>query len=212
MQDHGSRVGRQPVHPPWSLPFRYPARATLTGDSGVLADPAILLPRRPLHPPEQRDAERSNRVGGNEVGSSLQKLDTGRPRSRRLGASPRKGVNENAVPPIPRTPPRLLWGRLSRRTFSTHWSSFLFGDQRLQFLPLPNRRSPRVGCCMCAGFTGSVAGGFTAGAFSALRREPSFYQGLGGPLLRLALQGCIASVGGLGREGPDQSRSGCCPL
>ena len=34
---------------------------------------------------------------------------------------------------------------------------------------------------------------FTAVAFSAPAREPSFYLGLRGPSLRSALQGCIAS-------------------
>ena len=39
---------------------------------------------------------------------------------------------------------------------------------------------------------------FTAVAFSALEREPSFYLGLCGPSLRSALQGCIAFEWGLG--------------
>ena len=41
-----------------------------------------------------------------------------------------------------------------------------------------------------------------ASAFSARRREPSFYQGLNGPLLRSALQGGIAYPRGLGLAGP----------
>ena len=45
----------------------------------------------------------------------------------------------------------------------------------------------------------------TAAAFSARRREPSFYQGLSiGPSLRSALQGRIAYPWGLGPGGPAQ--------
>jgi hypothetical protein len=52
----------------------------------------------------------------------------------------------------------------------------------------------------------------TAGSFSAQKREPSFYRGLFGPLLRSALQGGIAYPRGLGPEGPDQKSNGCSPL
>jgi hypothetical protein len=53
---------------------------------------------------------------------------------------------------------------------------------------------------------------FTAAAFSARGRERSFYQGLGGPWLRSALQGGIAYPGGLGLGGPAQKSNGCSPL
>jgi len=45
---------------------------------------------------------------------------------------------------------------------------------------------------------------FTAVAFSAGGREPSFYLGLCGPLLRSALQGGIAYPWGLRPKGPAQ--------
>jgi hypothetical protein len=45
---------------------------------------------------------------------------------------------------------------------------------------------------------------FTAVAFSAPEREPSFYLGLCGPSLRSALQGGIAYPGGLRPKGPAQ--------
>ena len=53
---------------------------------------------------------------------------------------------------------------------------------------------------------------FTAVAFSALEREPSFYLGLCGPSLRSALQGCIAFEWGLGLSAPAHGVYGCCPL
>jgi hypothetical protein len=55
-------------------------------------------------------------------------------------------------------------------------------------------------------------GSIAADLFSAREREPSFYRGLWGPLLRSALQGGIAYSGGLGPEGPDQKSNGCSPL
>ncbi len=53
---------------------------------------------------------------------------------------------------------------------------------------------------------------FTADSFSAWEREPSFYQGLSGPLLRSALPGGIAYSWGLRPEGRDQNFRGCSPL
>jgi len=58
----------------------------------------------------------------------------------------------------------------------------------------------------------SIPDDVTAGAFSARKREQSFYRGLMGPSLRSALQGGIAYPGGLGPEGPDQKFNGCSPL
>ena len=53
---------------------------------------------------------------------------------------------------------------------------------------------------------------FTAVAFSAPEREPSFYLGLCGPSLRSALQGCIAFGWGLGLSAPAHGVYGCSPL
>jgi len=53
---------------------------------------------------------------------------------------------------------------------------------------------------------------FTAVAFSAGGREPSFYLGLCGPSLRSALQGGITYPGGLRPKGPAQHFNGCSPL
>ena len=55
-------------------------------------------------------------------------------------------------------------------------------------------------------------GDLPALAFSAGGREPSFYLGLCGPLLRSVLQGGIAYPGGLRPTGPAQQFNGCSPL
>ena len=52
----------------------------------------------------------------------------------------------------------------------------------------------------------------TAVTFSTRRREPSFYLGLCGPLLRSALQGGIAYDEGLGLVDPAHGGYGCSPL
>ena len=49
-------------------------------------------------------------------------------------------------------------------------------------------------------------------AFSAGEREPSFYLGLCGPLLRSVHQGGITYPGGLRPTGPAQQFNGCSPL
>ena len=61
-------------------------------------------------------------------------------------------------------------------------------------------------------FSAVRPGDFPASAFSAREREPSFYLGLGGPLLRSVHQGGIAYPGGLRPTGPAQKFNGCSPL
>ena len=55
-------------------------------------------------------------------------------------------------------------------------------------------------------------GDLPALAFSAGEREPSFYLGLCGPLLRSVHQGGIAYPGGLRPKGPAQKFNGYAPL
>jgi hypothetical protein len=65
-----------------------------------------------------------------------------------------------------------------------------------------------VGCR----FSARRPGDLPALAFSAGRREPSYYLGLCGPLLRSVRQGGIAYPGGLRPKGPAQKFNGCSPL
>ena len=65
-----------------------------------------------------------------------------------------------------------------------------------------------VGCR----FSARRPGDLPALAFSAREREPSFYLGLCGPLLRSVHQGGIAYPGGLRPTGPAQNSNGCSPL
>ena len=65
-----------------------------------------------------------------------------------------------------------------------------------------------VGCR----FSARRPGDLPALAFSAGRREPSYYLGLCGPLLRSVHQGGIAYPGGLRPVGPAQQKNGCSPL
>ena len=65
-----------------------------------------------------------------------------------------------------------------------------------------------VGCR----FSARRPGDLPALAFSAGGREPSFYRGLCGPLLRSVHQGGIAYPGGLRPTGPAQKSNGCSPL
>ena len=61
-------------------------------------------------------------------------------------------------------------------------------------------------------FSARLPGDLPASAFSAREREPSFYQGLSGPLLRSVRQGGIACPGGLRPTGPARKSKGCSPL
>jgi hypothetical protein len=61
-------------------------------------------------------------------------------------------------------------------------------------------------------FSACRPGDFPASAFSAGGREPSFYLGLCGPLLRSVHQGGIAYAGGLRPNGLAHRSCGCSPL
>ena len=126
----------------------------------------------------------------------------------------------------------LLWGWRSRRTSAERYVASLFTHPSMGLavkthLPhAPSAHFLTVGVRMVWIARSTTQGGegcarrvriavrktFTAVAFSALEREPSFYLGLCGPSLRSALQGCIAFEWGLGLSAPAHGVYGCCPL